>query len=294
MELRQIEYFLAVVRYGGYTHAASALYVSQPSLSIAIQKLENELGVKLLERDNKRIALTKEGEIFHRQAEKLLRDADEILCAMRDLNPALKKRIRIAFPSNIGSWLWQKLFCVFPESHANIQLEVQDLGTRDIVKLLKSIELEIGYGVIDLIEDADIEFERIKKGELKLILPAKHPLAAREKIALTDLRAERLIMYHRNTTFTEQLFLGEMEQAGLRARPFYVREQSSVFDIVAQGFGVAPVLNDKLSAIQDNPRICSRPFERPIFFQAGLLWNKNVFLSESARAFQNFIRQFKD
>ena len=52
-----------------------------------------------------------------------MQDADETLAAMRDLNPALKKSIHIAFPSNVGSWLWQKLFCDFPEQYGHIELK---------------------------------------------------------------------------------------------------------------------------------------------------------------------------
>lgn len=294
MELRQIEYFLAVLKHRSYTRAASSLFVSQPTLSVAIQKLENELGLKLLDRDNKGITLTREGEIFQKQAEKLLNEADALMALMRDLNPTLKKSVNIAFPSTIGSWLWKELLCTFPREYPDIHLEIQDLGTIDIVNRLKSVELEIGYGVMDLARDEDIEFEKIKGGELKHILPAGHPLARKERVHLSDLGNELILMYCKNTTFTEKLFLEELSHAGMAPNIFYVREQSSVFDIVAQGCGIAPVLNDSVSAIRDNPRIVSRGFEKPVKFNAGLLWNKHIFLSASAREFLNFIRGYRD
>ena len=294
MELRQIEYFLAVLKHKSYTKAANALFISQPTLSVSIQKLENELGIKLLERDNKGITVTKEGEIFQKQAEKLLTDADALLALMRDINPSLKKCVSIAFPSTIGSWLWKELLSTFPRVHPDIELAIQDLGTIDIVNRLKAVELEVGYGVLDLARDDDIEFEKIKEGELKLILPAAHPLARRQRVRLSELTGELVLMYCKNTTFTEKLFLEELANAGISPNLFYVREQSSVFDIVAQGCGIAPVLNDAVSAIRDNPKIVSRGFKNPVRFNAGLIWNKNVFLSASAREFQNFIRGYKD
>ena len=82
MELRQIEYFSAVNRYKNYTKAAQELHVSQPTISVAIQKLEDELGIKLMERDNKGIRITGAGEIFLAKGEKVLdeiRDLEEIM-----------------------------------------------------------------------------------------------------------------------------------------------------------------------------------------------------------------------
>lgn len=294
MELRQIEYFLAVLKHKSYTRAANSLFISQPTLSVAIQKLENELGLKLLDRDNKGITLTKYGAAFQERAEKLLGDADALMGLMRDMNPSLKKSVSVAFPSTIGSWLWKELLHTFPRSSPDIELAIQDLGTLDIVNRLKSVELEVGYGVMDLARDDDIEFERIKGGELKMILPSAHPLARKQKVSLGDLRDERILMYCRGTTYTEKLFLQELSAAGISPSILYVREQSSVFDIVAQGCGIAPVLNDSVSAIRDNPRIVSRGFDTPVTFHAGLLWNKNVFLSASAREFQNFVRGYKE
>lgn len=294
MELRQIEYFLAVVKHNNYTRAASALFVSQPTLSVAIQKLEAELGLRLLERDNKGLAMTPAGEIFKNYAEKLLNDVNDLLTVMRDLNPVLKKQIKIGFPSTVGSWLWKELLIKFRSLHTDIELNVQVLGTLEIVRQLKSMDLEIGYGVIDLIDDSGIESEEIRSGQLKLIMPAGHVLANNDSVALSALADERIIMYNRNTTFTEMLFREELAKAAIEPDLYYVREQSSVFDIVAQGCGIAPVLNDKISAIRDNPNIISKPFSAPIKFKAGMLWNKNAFLSESARAFQAFIRSYKE
>ena len=75
MELRQLEYFAAVARLKNYTRAADEMYVSQPTISVSIQKLEEELGTKLIIRDNKKVILTHEGEIFLAHTEKLLGDA---------------------------------------------------------------------------------------------------------------------------------------------------------------------------------------------------------------------------
>ena len=74
----------------------------------------------------------------------------------------------------------------------------------------------------------------------------------------------------------------------------YVREQSTVFDMVAQECGIAAVLDDQVSAIRDNPKITAKRFARPIEFETGLMWNRNKYLSGSARKFIDFIGRYQD
>ena len=73
----------------------------------------------------------------------------------------------------------------------------------------------------------------------------------------------------------------------------YVREQSTVFDMVAQECGIAAVLDDQVSAIRDNPKITAKRFARPIEFETGLMWNRNKYLSGSARKFIDFIEDIR-
>lgn len=165
-----------------------------------------------------------------------------------------------------------------------------DYGTSDIVKLLKTKDIEIGYGVLSMIGDEEIEYEAIRRGEMKLIVSSEHPFAKLSKIPIECLENKQIIMYNPGTTYTEKLLLEHMKQAGIASRIFYVREQSTVFDMVAQNFGIAAVLDEHISVIRDNPHIEAREFEEPIFFETGLLWSKNHYLSSSARKLQAFIK----
>lgn len=105
MELRQLEYFAAVARLKNYTRAADEMYVSQPTISVSIQKLEEELGTKLIIRDNKKVILTHEGEIFLAHTEKLLGDAKNLQELIKDMAMNKKRILKMAFPSTVGSWL---------------------------------------------------------------------------------------------------------------------------------------------------------------------------------------------
>ncbi len=294
MELRQLEYFTAVNKFKNYTKAAEYLHVSQPTVSIAVQKLEEELGVQLLERDNKNIALTAPGRVFLQEAEKILTAAERLLKIMDDLRPSAKKHLKVAFPSTIGSWLWKELLYRFPAAHPDIEPEIEEHGTAEIIRLLKAQEIEIGYGVIGLADDEEIEHEVIRRGRMKLIVPAAHPFASLAAVPIEKLAGQQLIMYAKGTTYTEKLLLSKLAEKKIAPKLLYVREQSSVFDMVAQECGLAAVLDDRVSAIRDNPRLVSLPFADPIVFDTGLIWSKNKFLSAAARKFKDFIISCKE
>jgi len=105
IEFKQIEYFEAVSRLKSYTKAARELFITQPSITVAIRKLEEELGVKLIERDNKSLYLTEAGEIFLIHAKEVLDKMKETTRIMADIQSYNKKILKFAFPPAMGAWL---------------------------------------------------------------------------------------------------------------------------------------------------------------------------------------------
>ena len=114
----------------------------------------------------------------------------------------------------MGSWLWKVLLRKFPKEYPDIELELSDLGTMDIVTLLKQEELEVGYGVIDLIHDDEIESRAIRGGELKMIVSCSHPFASQPMISIDMLENEPIIMYRMGSTLSLIHIYGA---AGVRA-----------------------------------------------------------------------------
>ena len=97
MKLNQLEYFCAVCRYHSITRAAEELYVTQPTISVAIRELENELKLRLFHHEKNRISLTKEGEVFYQRAEALLRETRAIVSEFSSLGEQ-ETPIRIGIP----------------------------------------------------------------------------------------------------------------------------------------------------------------------------------------------------
>ena len=113
MDLRKLEYFEMVARIGNFTKAAEALHVSQPSITTAIRSLEQSLGVILMNRNQREVLLTKEGEILYHKAVRILNDVNSTMQQMKDLGVAANKVIRVGIVPIMGATLFPILFSGF-------------------------------------------------------------------------------------------------------------------------------------------------------------------------------------
>jgi Transcriptional regulator len=289
MELRQIEYFEAVSRLLSYTKAAQELFITQPSITVSIRKLEEELGVKLIERNNKKLNLTEAGYIFLEHAKEILDKVKETTRIMEDIQPNNKRILKFAFPPAVGAWLWSVIYHDFINSYPNIHIKIQDLGTMEILDAIKQGEIELGFGVLEMAKDSSMEVIDVKEGEIKLLFNRNHHFKNLEKIPIELLKDEVYIQYKKNATFTENRMIEEFKANGINPNIMYVHEQSSLYDLVSNGHGFAATLDDSISLIKDNPNIISKSLLKPVIFHTGLIWDKDKYLTEASRKFIKFI-----
>jgi len=104
MDTRLLTYFAAVAKYQNITHAAKALHIAQPALSVAIKKLESQLELELFRRNERKIALTHEGEVLLTHAKQILQQLDDATLAMKELRGLEKGEVRLGVPSIMGSY----------------------------------------------------------------------------------------------------------------------------------------------------------------------------------------------
>ncbi len=289
MDLRELRYFKMVCAEKNFTRAASRLHISQPSLSVALQKLEEELGMNLLVRDNKHVVLTREGAILLREAESLLLQAERLEAQMADLRATEKRTLRLAFPATVGAWLWPLLMRKFSRLHPEISLQIEDRSTYAILNAVLSDDLEIGYGVLEETAHDDILCQPVREGELRLLLPAQDDLAKKRSVELAALDGKTVIMYHKGDSFAESKLLRELEARKISVNLQYVEEQATVFNLVAQKIGVAVILAET-DLISQSSLLCSKPFSEHLRYKAGFFWKRDRYLSKSARLLMDFIR----
>ena len=152
MELRQLEYFQMASRLKNITRAAERLGVSQPNITVAIKKLETELGIKLFDRSQKQLSLTPEGTIFLNRIEQALRCIQDAVLEVNDYKQLQKGTIKIGIPPMIGAYLFPRIFSSFQHLYPHLDIYLYEKGSMAIRQQLERDELD--FGIVILAEAA--------------------------------------------------------------------------------------------------------------------------------------------
>ena len=287
MELRQLEYFQMASRLKNITRAAQRLRVSQPNITVAIKKLEAELGVQLFDRSQKQLTLTPEGTVFLKRIELALRNIDEAVLEVNDYKQLQKGTIKIGIPPMMGAYLFPKVFSVFRHLHPNLEVLLFEEGSLSIREKLESDELDFG---IIIIPDStpNLNVLRMSRNQLMVCVSQKSSLASKNWITPKDIASSDLIMM-KEGSYLRQIVQSKL--SALKITPRTVLESGQIVTIkglVAHEVGIAFLLD---FICEDSYEIKAIPFYNPIFVDIGLAWKKEKYVSKAAQAFIDFCKE---
>jgi len=194
-ELRLVRYFVAVAREGNVTRAAERLHLSQPSLSAAVKQLEAQLGVALLERSGRGVALTPAGELLLRRGPALLEHAEEVAEAVRSRDGAAAGRLSLGLSPTARYGLGPELLAACATAAPAAMLYTSEDTTGALLR-------DVAAGRLDLAvtfcapepPPAGVELASVRDEPAVVHLPAGHPLAPRGALSLADLASETILV----------------------------------------------------------------------------------------------------
>jgi DNA-binding transcriptional LysR family regulator len=189
LDLRLVEYFVAVAEELHFGRAAARLHIAQPSLSQQIRRLEEQLGVTLLERTSRRVELTPAGEALLREGRTTVNHARRAVQAVR---AAAHERITVGFYGSAASELLPQALSAFAERHPGIEVTVRELLMGSVAEILDG-RVDVAFTRL-LPEQTEVEVEVIAHEPRVAALPAAHPLATRGSLKFADLRHESFIV----------------------------------------------------------------------------------------------------
>ena len=286
MELRQLEYFQMASRLKNITRAAERLNVSQPNITVAIKKLETELGIKLFDRSQKQLSLTPEGNIFLNRIELALRSIQDAVLEVNDYKQLQKGTIKIGIPSMIGSYLFPKIFSSFQQLYPHLDIYLYEEGSMTIREQLERDDLDFGIVIISD-ASASLQLLPMSRNQIVACIPEKHPLASKNSISINDVANADLIML-KEGSFLRQLVLSKIKRANIM--PEIVLESNqieTVKGLIASNVGIAFLLD---FIVKGAPGIKAVPFDDPIYVDLGLAWKKDRYISNAAQSFIDFCR----
>lgn len=285
MEMRQLQYFQEVCRSGSFTKAAANLFVAQPVITNAIHKLEAEFGVRLLNRTNKAVSLTAEGQVFLERVDSLLGLANEIFQEMCDFNNLNQGTLRLGVPPQIGNYLFPHLFAEFGALHPKLNFIVSEEVSGSTISLLEKGELDIGIVVLpDNLPHMETRF--LFKQPIVLCVAKSHRLNGCEKIGFSALQNEKFIM-RRPGSIQRDIIIRQCQKHGFSPNIIFSTSQiQTTKTLVAHNLGITFFME---MTVQGDSTLHVIVFDEPISVNIGLVWKKGKYVSKASQTFIDFL-----
>ena len=289
MDIKQVQYFLAVAEAGSFSVAAEDLYISQSSLSKQIIALEKELGLQLFDRSKRKIALTEAGGVFYKHAlnfneinKALKADLEEYTTTASSLSIAA---IPVIAQYGITSYIAQ-----FKSAYPNINFTLEEREASAILPALKTHKYDLAF-VRDYHFDTNhYSSLEIFKDKLMVAVSSKNRFATRKSISLTELSNENFITYNEGTIVYE-LSVEACRKAGFEPRVFYASLRgASIIGLVASNSGVA-LMMEKVLDYYKRLDVVSIPLKETIESKIVIAYLNNKKLSKSAKTFIKFVEK---
>jgi len=186
MELRHLRYFITVAEELNFSKAALKLYTAQPSLSQQIKDLEEDVGVKLLNRTKRKVELTEEGAVFLEQARLTLAQADKAVAMARQVSQAKQQMLRIGFVPVAEMKIFPYILPNLRVQNPDLKIELLSLNNNEQMRLLKKGDLDLTFTRHNFNSD-EIESQFVIREPLIFLLPKDHPLTKYERIPVKAL-----------------------------------------------------------------------------------------------------------
>ena len=239
-DLNDLQAFRAVAELGSFRKAAETVHISQPAFSRRIEKLEEALGVRLLERTTRRVSLTAVGRDFARKVQQLLDDLDSTLLAIRGVAATRMGLVTVACVPSTVYYYVSRVIGGFRQTYPRVRVKVFDASANEVLGAVARGEADFGLNFIGM-EEPDIEFRALHEERFVAACRRDHPLARRRRVAWADLAAHDFITMAQSSG---NRLLIDQALAGLATRPQIVCEAQHVtalLGLVEAGLGVAAV-----------------------------------------------------
>ena len=288
MKLTQLEYFCVAARYHNITKAARELFVTQPSISNAIKALEEEFGVNLFFRNNNKLTLTPEGEIFYKSAEELLAHADSVESKFHELRKKVAP-IRIGIPPMLGTIYLPELYLSLNESFPNVDLRLFEFGSIKACNLVLEEKLDIAIVNAEQPSIDKCNSRIIDTEDLLFCVAPDHPLAGQKTLLLTMLADEPLILF--NTDSVQVMTLTRQFKA-VGVNPHIILNTSQIttlINMVKSGHMGTFLYR---SIVEKHSDIVGIPVMPSIEQRIGVIWKKGKYQNTTTEKVIKFIENF--
>ena len=293
MNLRDLRYLVALADHKHFGRAAEASFVSQPTLSTQLKKLEDELGMALVERNPRNVLLTEVGEAVVRRAKIILREADEIKAIARRAKDPESGTVRIGIFPTLAPYLLPHVVPEIVKRFPKLELILLEDKTDAILKKLHDGELDAGLLALPIHDDT-LHAEFLFEEAFVLALPKHHRLAKAKRVKLADLALESLLLLDDGHCMRDQALevcamTGAAEKPGFRATSLETLRHMVSANV---GITLMPALSVNAPA-PNSPGICLIPFSEPApHRRIAMIWRRTSALTAFLHQLVPLLKRF--
>jgi LysR family hydrogen peroxide-inducible transcriptional activator len=277
VNLKDLKYLVALADTGHFGKAAERTFVSQPTLSAQLKKLEEYLGVKLVERQPKNVQLTEVGKQIVVRARRMLDESDEIIALARNNTDPLGGKLRLGLIPTIGPYLLPRVMQKLRKALPSLGLMLYEHQTEPLLKRLRDGEIDVGIMALPIAPDG-LESRTLYEEAFTVALPTHHPLAAKATIKLQDLKGQTLLLLEDGHCLRDQA-LELCSRIDIReAEDFRATSLETLRQMVVAGLGITLLPETAVDAPFGSQRgLTIRQFAKPPPTRTvGAVWRKST------------------
>ena len=275
IKLKDLRYLVAVADARHFGRAAEKCFVSQPTLSAQLKKLEDYLGVQLIERQPKNVTLTEAGEQIVARARRMLEASEEVVALARAHRDPLAGRLRLALLPTIGPYLLPRVSQPIRKSLPRLELRLYEYQTEQMLQKIEAGEIDLGILALPVERDG-FEAREMYTEAFMVAVPDQHRLAKRDSVRVDDLNGETLLLLEDGHCLRDQA-LEVCSRVDLHEKQdFRATSLETLRQMVATGAGITLLPQLASRGAYGNARgVVIRPFAKPAPVRhVGGVWRK--------------------
>ncbi|MFH6858000.1 cidABC operon transcriptional activator CidR [Staphylococcus capitis] len=287
MEIKQIKYFVEVVRQGEMTQASEHLYIAQSTISKAIKNIENEYDITLFDRSQKQIKLTDIGQTFYDNSLEFLALFEKLSLEMNDVVNVQKGHIKIGLSPMMNVQMFTNALNQFHKLYPNVTYEVIEGGGKIVENLTANDDVDIGITTLP-VDHSLFHSVSLYNEELLLVVSNDHHLSDMEKVDLAELKNEEFVLFHDDYYLKDQI-IENCKRIGFYPKTVAnISQISFIANMIQQGIGISIVPESLVRLMGDN--VTSIQLENvELSWHLGAIWRKDAYLNYVTRQWIDFI-----
>ena len=285
MEMRQLRYLVALADERHFTRAAAGLHIAQPALSQQVKRLEDEVGVALVDRTTRHVALTAAGELLVARARRALAEVDAAAAELSELAGVRTGRVVIGAMRSTGPFDLSALLAAFHTRHPGIELVVREEPSEVMLQRLHADAVDLAFLSVNRLDTGpDIQLHLLLTEPMVALLAPGHRLARRKVLDMAELSGERFVVFGEGGSLRRIVVQGAREAGFEPALAFESTESARIRAMASHGLGVA--LLPASEAEHEGLPVAMVAVRRPALARdVTLAWRANRRHSPAARAF---------